>query len=127
MRTLSCIAALLILAGLAAGFLGLMYFIATVGNIAANKLTATLLFGAAGGCLVFGAILAYLAQRAPTPVVVKTEVELPSHIDLSQLTCKYCGGALSRESLTLDRQTGSITITCPYCHRTYQLVEEVKW
>jgi hypothetical protein len=125
MKALTCVAVILILVAVVAGFFGFMFIIATVGDLAANRLTAMLLFGATGGSLIIGIILAYISQRQPTAVVVG--VQLPRNIDVSNLKCKNCGGALTRDSMTFDPKTGAITINCPYCNQTYQLTEEVKW
>jgi hypothetical protein len=125
MKALTCLAVMLVLVAVVASFFGLMFIIATVGDLAANRLTATIMFGGAGASLVIAIILAYISQRQPTAVVVG--VELPRNIDVSHLKCKNCGGALSRDAMTFDRATGAITINCPYCKQTYQLTEEVKW
>lgn len=125
MKALTCLAVILALVAIVAGFFGLMFFIATVGDLAANRLTAMIMFGGAGASLIVGIVLAYIGQRQPTAVVVG--VELPRNVDVSKLKCKNCGGALSRDDMTFDRTTGAVTISCPYCKQTYQLTEEVKW
>ena len=125
MKALTCLAVILALVAIIAGFFGLMFFIATVGDLAANRLAAMIMFGGAGASLLVAIILAYVGQRQPTAVVVG--VQLPRNIDVSNLKCKNCGGALSRDDMTFDRATGAITVSCPYCKQTYQLTEEVKW
>jgi hypothetical protein len=84
-------------------------------------------FGAAGGCLLVAIILGYLGQRQPERVVVEAHVDLPRDFDVSEINCPHCGGTPSREDVAFDRGTGAITITCPYCHKVSQLIEEVKW
>jgi hypothetical protein len=125
MKALTCLAVILALVAVVAGFFGLMFIIATVGDLAANWLTAMIMFGGAGASLIVAIVLAYISQRQPTAVVVG--VELPRNIDVSRLKCKNCGGQLDRDAMTFDRATGAITINCPFCGQTYQLTEDVKW
>jgi len=127
MRALTCIAILFGIIAIAAGFLGLMFFIATVGDIVANQTTALLLFGAAGIMIVVAIILGYLGQRQPERVVVKAQVDLPGDFDVSQVKCPHCGGSPDREHLAYDPRIGAVVLTCPYCNRVSQLVEDVKW
>jgi hypothetical protein len=127
MKALTCIAIIFALVAIAAGFFGLMFWIATVGDIAANQMTAMLLFGGAGGSLLIAIILAYLGQRQPERLVVEAHVDLPRDFDVSQITCPHCGGAPSRDDLAFERTTGAITLKCPYCHRVSELVEDIKW
>ena len=111
MKALTCLAVILALIAVVAGFFGFMFIIATVGDIAVNHLTALMLFGACGVSLIVAIVLAYISQRQPTAVVVG--VELPRNIDVSNLKCKNCGGALSRDNMTFDRATGAITVNLP--------------
>lgn len=127
MKALTCLAIIFGIVTIVAGFFGLMFQIATVGDIAANRMTALLLFGGAGGSFLIAIILAYLGQRQPERVILEARLDLPRDFDVSQIKCPHCGGSPRREDLTFDRQTGAITITCPYCHRFSELVEEVKW
>jgi hypothetical protein len=127
MRALTCIAILFGIIAIVAGFFGFIYLIATVIDAATKTLMVTLFFGAAGACLVIAIILAYLGQRTPQRVVVEAHVDLPRDFDVSEVTCPHCGGSPSRDDIIYDPRTGAMTLTCPYCKRVSQLVEDVKW
>lgn len=127
MRALTCIAILFGVIAIAAGFFGFMFMIATVGDIAANQMTAFMFFGATGIFLVVAIILGYLGQRTPQRVIVEAHVDLPRDFDVSEVTCPRCGGTPSREDLAYDRGTGAVILTCPYCNKVSQLIEDVKW
>ncbi|MFX1491333.1 MAG: hypothetical protein ACFFBU_03680 [Promethearchaeota archaeon] len=127
MRAYTCIAILFAIIAIIAGFFGFMFMIATVGNIAANQMTAIMLFGATGVSIIIAIILGYLGQREPQRVVVEAHVDLPRDFDVSQVTCPKCGGTPSRDDIAYDRGTGAITLTCPFCNTVSQLVEDVKW
>ncbi len=104
-----------------------MFMIATEGNIAANQMTAIMLFGATGVSIIIAIILGYFGQREPQRVVVEAHIDLPRDFDVSQVTCPKCGGTPSRDDIAYDRGTGAITLTCPFCNTVSQLVEDVKW
>ncbi|MFX1509373.1 MAG: hypothetical protein ACFFBR_03610 [Promethearchaeota archaeon] len=127
MRALTCIAILFGIIAIASGFLGLMFLIATVGDLVANQMTALVLFGAAGIMIVVAIILGYIGQRQPERIVVQAQVDLPRDFDVSQVSCPNCGGTPSREHLAYDPRIGAVVLTCPYCNKVSQLVEDVKW
>jgi hypothetical protein len=127
MRAFTCIAILFGIGAIVAGFFGFMFLIATVGDLAANQMTAFLLFGGAGVMIVVAIILGYLGLRTPQTVVVKAQVDLPRDFDVSQVTCPHCGGTPSRDNLAYDPRIGAVILTCPYCSKVSQLVEDVKW
>ncbi len=112
---LYCIASILM-------FFGAMYLLAApVQNTVPRLIT--------GSILVVVSIVMIVITRMKTKAVyeVKATVELPPSIDLEQLKCKECGGKLTKKSLHFDPNTGTITVTCPYCGAVYQMVEDVKW
>lgn len=127
MRAFTCIAILFGIGAIIAGFFGFMFLIATVGDLAANQMTAFLLFGAAGVMIVVAIILGYIGLRTPQTVVVQAQVDLPRDFDVSQVTCPHCGGTPSRDNLAYDPRIGAVILTCPYCNKVSQLVEDVKW
>jgi predicted RNA-binding Zn-ribbon protein involved in translation (DUF1610 family) len=127
MRALTCIAILFGIIAIVAGFFGFMFLIATVGDIAANQMTALMLFGATGVLIVVAIILGYIGQRQPERVVVQAQVDLPRDFDVSQVTCPHCGGTPTRDNLAYDPRIGAVVLTCPYCGKVSQLVEDVKW
>lgn len=127
MRALTCIAILFGIFAIVAGFFGFMFMIATVGDIAANQTTALLLIGAAGIMVVVAIILGYIGMRQPKTVVVQAQVDLPRDFDVSEVSCPHCGGTPSRDNLAYDPRIGAVVLTCPYCSKVSQLVEDVKW
>ena len=127
MRALTCIAILFGIIAIIAGFFGFMFLIATVGDIATNQMTGFMLLGGAGIMIVVAIILGYIGQRTPQRVVVEAHVDLPRDFDVSQVTCPHCGGTPSRDNLAYDPRIGAVILTCPYCSKVSQLVEDVKW
>lgn len=127
MRAFTCIAILFGIGAIVAGFFGFMFLIATVGDLAANQMTAFLLLGAAGVMIVVAIILGYIGLRTPQQVVVHAQVDLPRDFDVSQVNCPHCGGTPSRDNLAYDPRIGAVILTCPYCSKVSQLVEDVKW
>lgn len=127
MRALTCIAILFGLVAIVAGFFGFIFMITTVEPIVANQMTAFMLFGATGIFLIVAIVLGYLGQRMPQRVIVEAHVDLPRDFDVSQIACPHCGGTPSRDDLAYDRGTGAVILTCPYCNKVSQLIEDVKW
>ncbi|MDO9085964.1 MAG: hypothetical protein Q7U53_07150 [Anaerolineaceae bacterium] len=56
---------------------------------------------------------------------VTLNIDLPGNVSLESLKCSYCGGALTKDSISMVN--GAPMVTCPYCDSTYQLTEEPKW
>ena len=56
---------------------------------------------------------------------VTYKLDLSGDINLDSLTCKSCGGALSKDNISM--LAGAPVVTCPYCNSSYQLTEEPKW
>jgi len=83
-----------------------------------------------GGVLVLlglGLIVA-IRLREPRPkqeVVVRQQIDLGGDVAMEALKCQSCGAQLDRSAISLVE--GAVMVTCPYCHATYQLVEEPKW
>jgi hypothetical protein len=127
MKALTLFGILLAVAAVIAAFFGLMFMIATVGDVAANRLTGMVMLGGAGGLLVTAIFMIFIGQRAPTPVIVDAHVDVAGDVALSELTCPHCGGTPSRNDVSFDPKTGATTITCPFCHKVSQLVEDPKW
>ena len=80
--------------------------------------------------LLAGFGLLFLANR-PKPAApgsgpnVTYKVDLPADVNLDQLKCKSCGGALTTDNVKMV--AGAPVVTCPYCGTSYQLTEEPKW
>lgn len=56
---------------------------------------------------------------------VTLNIDLPGNVSLETLKCQQCGGALTKDAISIVN--GAPMVTCPYCHTTYQLTEEPKW
>ena len=63
------------------------------------------------------------AEQAAQNVTLK--VDLPANVNVEQMKCRSCGGALTMENITMV--AGAPVVSCPYCKTTYQLTEEPKW
>ncbi|MHA2427208.1 MAG: hypothetical protein ACXADB_04185 [Candidatus Hermodarchaeia archaeon] len=127
MRAYTCLAVLFVIIAIGAAFFGFMFMIATVGDLAQNQLTAYMLFGGTAVFIILAILLGYWGQRSPERVVVEAHVDLPRDFDVSQVTCPHCGGTPRKENLAYDRGIGAVVLTCPYCSKVSQLVEDVKW
>ena len=130
-KTLSYIAAvILILIGLAALFVGIIFL---WGSGSANAQSGWVGIGVVSaiiGLLMIGggAYLISLAGRgkmgAPAQNVT-LKVDLPANVNMDTLKCKSCGGSLTMDNIQMV--AGAPVVNCPYCHTTYQLTEEPKW
>jgi hypothetical protein len=104
-----------------------------IGSTSASGSSSWLSFGLGFGIvgvlfLAGGAGLVYAGARAgKTEVVqqVNMNVDLPGQTQISQMTCRNCGGALKPENVKMV--AGAPMVVCPYCGTTYQLTEEPKW
>jgi uncharacterized Zn-finger protein len=56
---------------------------------------------------------------------VTLNIDLPGNISLESMKCSYCGGALTKDSISMVN--GAPMVTCPFCNTTYQITEEPKW
>ncbi len=76
---------------------------------------------AAAGALI------WLALQKPKPSVttVVQKIDLSGDVKLANLTCRSCGGTLSKESVAV--KAGAVFVNCPYCGAAYQIEEEPKW
>ena len=105
------------LAGLL-GILGLVFIAGAQGQW--MRVIVGVVLMAAGGALV------WLAQRQPqqTTTVVQ-KIDLSGDVNLEQMTCRNCGGSLSKKSVSV--QAGAVFIHCEYCGASYQIEEEPSW
>ncbi len=62
-------------------------------------------------------------QQAAQNVTLK--VDLPANVNVDQMKCKSCGGALTMDNIQMV--AGAPVVSCPYCKTTYQLTEDPKW
>ena len=76
---------------------------------------------AAAGALIWLA----LQQPKPSVTTVVQKIDLSGDVKLANLTCRSCGGTLSKESVAV--KAGAVFVNCPYCGAAYQIEEEPKW
>jgi ascorbate-specific PTS system EIIC-type component UlaA len=130
-RILSYIAAaLLILIGLAALFIGIIFIWGSSSASAPSGSVGIGLVSAIIGLILIGggAYLISLASRGKMGAVtenVTVKVDLPANVNMDSLKCKSCGGTLTMDNIQMV--AGAPVVNCPYCHSTYQLTEEPKW
>ncbi len=103
------------------GFFGIMFVVGSQGQIL-RIIIGLILLAAAG-------VLVYLTRVRPkeqkTTIIQKVDVELTGDVNLKQMKCRNCGGALDKEAIKLH--AGALFITCPYCGANYQFEEQAKW
>jgi hypothetical protein len=75
------------------------------------------------------AIIWFASRRKPGPDSasenVTLKVDLSGDVNLDQMTCQSCGGAITMDNIKMV--AGAPVVSCPYCNSTYQLTEEPKW
>ncbi|MBN2577369.1 MAG: hypothetical protein JXB10_00065 [Pirellulales bacterium] len=69
----------------------------------------------------------WLALQKPRPVehTVVQKIDLSGDVSIEQMKCRSCGGALSKESISV--RAGAIYVNCPFCGSAYQIEEAPKW
>jgi hypothetical protein len=79
--------------------------------------------------VVIGFAIIFFANRKKAGAEGSQEVtyklDLSGDINLDTLSCKSCGGSLSKDNISM--LAGAPVVTCPYCNSSYQLTEEPKW
>lgn len=89
-----------------------------------------------GGRLLVGGILVLLGLgiivavrlREPKPkqeVTIRQQIDIGGEVEMEALKCQSCGAQLDKSAINIVH--GAVMVTCPYCHATYQIVEEPKW
>lgn len=81
-----------------------------------------------GIILMAGAVALVIAMRLqPTKEEIThvQKIDLTGDVQLEQMKCSSCGGALSKEHLEVHG--GAIFVDCPYCGASYQIEEAPKW
>ena len=79
-------------------------------------------------CLVAFGIIFFLTWRKKVDsntTNVTLNLDLPGNVSLDSLKCEQCGGALTKDDISIVN--GAPMVTCPYCNTTYQLTEDPKW
>jgi hypothetical protein len=105
------------LAGLL-GILGIMFVVGAQGQWMRVVVGVVLMAAAAA--------LVWLARQQPkrTTTIVQ-KIDLSGDVNLQDMTCRSCGGSLSKQSITV--KAGAVFVNCEYCGAAYQLEEEPKW
>lgn len=101
------------------GLLGVVFVVGSQGVVLRVVVGAVLM--AAGGALVW--LARHQTKHVTTTVVQK--IDLSGDVNVQEMTCRSCGGTLSKESVTV--KAGAVFVSCPYCGASYQLEEEPKW
>lgn len=101
------------------GFFGLMFVVGSQGSLI-RIIVGIILFVAAG-------VLIYLTRVRPIKEEVThiQKIDLSGDVNLEQLKCRSCGGALSKDNIEV--KAGAIFVECPYCSASYQIEEAPKW
>ncbi|MGC9467973.1 MAG: hypothetical protein ACP5HS_05240 [Anaerolineae bacterium] len=100
-------------------FFGFMFVVGSQGQFI-RIAVGLILFVAAG-------VLIYLTRVRPKKEEIThiQQIDLSGDVQLEQLKCRSCGGALSKENLEV--KAGAIFVECPYCGASYQIEEAPKW
>jgi hypothetical protein len=101
------------------GLLGIVFVAGAQGQW--MRVVVGVVLMAAGGALVW--LARHQTKHVTTTIVQK--VDLSGDVNLEGMTCRSCGGSLSKESISV--KAGAIFIHCEYCGAAYQFEEEAKW
>ncbi|MBN1487319.1 MAG: hypothetical protein JW981_06715 [Anaerolineae bacterium] len=101
------------------GFFGIMFVVGAQGSII-RVIVGIVLLAAAG-------VLIYLTRVRPKHEehTIIQKIDLSGDVNLEQLKCRSCNGALSNNDLEV--KAGAIFVHCPYCGTSYQIEEAPKW
>ena len=98
---------------------GIIFVVGAQGRVM-TMIAGVVLLTAAGA-------LVWLALQRPKPstTTVVQKIDLSGDVKLQDLTCRACGGTLSKESVAV--KAGGVFVNCSYCGAAYQIEEEPKW
>lgn len=102
--------------------LGVIFLIAS----AEGRTVPRLAIGAS--LVTCGGIVAVFAARPPARReggTLEQHIDISGDVDLQQISCRQCGGALSGDSISV--RAGAVFVKCPYCGAEYQIEEKPKW
>ena len=101
------------------GMLGIMFVIGAQGQWIRVVVGVVLIAAAVA--------LVWLARQQPkrTTTTIVQKIDLSGDVSLQDMTCRSCGGSLSKQSVTV--KAGAVFVNCEYCGAAYQLEEEPKW
>ena len=100
------------------GLLGIMFVVGAQGQWMRVVVGVVLMAAAVA--------LVWLARQKPkqTTTVIQ-KIDLSGDVNLQEMTCRSCGGTLSKQSVAV--KAGAVFVNCEYCGAAYQLEEEPKW
>ncbi|MBN2474940.1 MAG: hypothetical protein JXB62_10060 [Pirellulales bacterium] len=101
------------------GLLGLLFVVGAQGQIV--RVVVGVVLMAAAGALV------WLAMQKPKESIttVVQKIDLSGDVNLQDMTCRACGGSLSKQSIVV--KAGAVFVQCEFCGAAYQIEEEPKW
>jgi hypothetical protein len=101
------------------GFFGIMFVVGAQGS--------AMRFMVGGVLIISAGALLWFAYQLPKPSIttIIQKIDLSGNVNLQDLKCRSCGGALGKESIAV--KAGAVFVNCQYCGAVYQLEEEPKW
>jgi hypothetical protein len=71
--------------------------------------------------------LVWMAMQRPKQMThtVVQKIDLSGDVNLQDMTCRACGGSLSKDSITV--RAGAVMVNCEFCGAAYHVEEEPKW
>jgi hypothetical protein len=107
------------------GFLFVLSAFSAQSTNSGGQLTTGIILFAMGSGIIWLLKKQKIVVQEPKETIIKQEINLTGDLKLDQLKCNACGGALTKENVTVN--AGAVMISCPYCGSQYQITEEVKW
>lgn len=100
-------------------FFGVMFVVGARGRVISIVVGVILMAGAG--------VLVYLTRVRPQHEerTIIQKIDLSGDVNLEEMTCRNCGGALDEENLSV--RAGAVFVDCPYCGASYQVEEAPKW
>ncbi|NLS91110.1 MAG: hypothetical protein GXX96_02880 [Planctomycetaceae bacterium] len=99
------------------GLLGFVFVVGAQGQV--MRMVVGVVLWVAAGALV------WLARKMPQTTNIVQKIDLSGDVHLESMTCRSCGGTLSKKSVTVS--AGAVFVNCEFCGATYQIEEEPKW
>lgn len=120
LRTMAYIGAAILI------FFGVLFIWGAFGSVTRLEwvVVGLISVGIGFGLIWFASRSSNSGEKAGTTNVT-LNVDLPGNVQISQMKCQSCGGAITSKDIQL--MAGAPVVTCPYCHTTYQITEEPKW
>jgi hypothetical protein len=103
--------------------IGAIFLIGSTTNTGPRLAVGALLLSC--GAIVAVFVARSSSRRADSPDRIEQHIELSGDVNLEQMACRQCGGALS--SKNVEVKAGAVFVKCPYCSAGYQIEEKPKW